>query len=160
MKLLPLLAIALATLPAPAHAGLSGPERRMIQTVERERERTIELLERLVNQNSGSLNLPGVEAVGKMMRAELEPLGFETRWIPMAETGRAGHLVAVHKGNSGGKRLLLPRTSTHTMKRDGSGRAVPSHSRIGIYRDPAIQGTAHVLFDEYVIASSPPGGLR
>ena len=62
--------------------------------------------------------------------------------------------------DGGGKRLLLPRTSTHTMKRDGSGRAVPSHSRIGIYRDPAIQGTAHVLFDEYVIASSPPGGLR
>ena len=107
MKLLPLLAIALAALPGPTHAGLSGPERRMIQTVERERERTIELLERLVNQNSGSLNLAGVEAVGKMVRAELEPLGFETRWIPMAETGRAGHLVAVHRGNGRGKRLLL-----------------------------------------------------
>src|SRR5688572_19005738 len=42
-----------------------------------------------------------------MMRAELEPLGFEVKWIPMAETGRAGHIVATHRGNDRGKRLLL-----------------------------------------------------
>jgi glutamate carboxypeptidase len=40
-----------------------------------------------------------------MVRAELEPLGFEVRWIDMAETGRAGHLVATHDG--GGKNVLL-----------------------------------------------------
>ena len=67
----------------------------------------IALLEKLVNQNSGSLNLAGVEAVGRMMRAELEPLGFEVRWVPMTETGRAGHIVATHKGNGRGKRMLL-----------------------------------------------------
>lgn len=105
MKLLPLLALALAA--APADAALTSPERRMIQAVDRERDRMIGLLERLVNQNSGSLNLPGVEAVGRMMRAELEPLGFEVRWVPMAETGRAGHIVATHKGNGRGKRMLL-----------------------------------------------------
>jgi glutamate carboxypeptidase len=42
-----------------------------------------------------------------MMRAELEPLGFEVRWSDMRETGRAGHIVAVHKGNGRGKRMLL-----------------------------------------------------
>ncbi len=42
-----------------------------------------------------------------MMRAELEPLGFDVRWIPMTETGRAGHIVAVHTGNGKGKRMLL-----------------------------------------------------
>src|SRR3546814_18562683 len=42
-----------------------------------------------------------------MMRAELEPLGFAVTWKPMPETERAGHLIAVHKGREGGKRLLL-----------------------------------------------------
>ena len=42
-----------------------------------------------------------------MMRAELEPLGFEVRWVDMRETGRAGHIVATHRGNGRGKRLLL-----------------------------------------------------
>jgi glutamate carboxypeptidase len=102
-----LLALVLAAAPAAALARLSAPEKRMVQTVEREMDRTIALLEKLVNQNSGSLNLAGVEAVGRMMRAELEPLGFEVRWIPMAETGRAGHIVAVHRGDGKGKRMLL-----------------------------------------------------
>lgn len=102
-----LFALLAATLAVPAEARLSAPEQRMAQTVEQERDRTINLLEKLVNQNSGSLNLAGVEAVGVMMRAELEPLGFEVRWIPMTETGRAGHIVATHKGNGKGKRLLL-----------------------------------------------------
>src|SRR4051812_46068648 len=104
--LLPLLVAALAAAPVAA-AGLSPAERRMVATVDAEQDRTIALLERMVNQNSGSMNLAGVEAVGRMVRAELEPLGFEVKWIPMAEVGRAGHLVAVHKGNGRGKRMLL-----------------------------------------------------
>jgi glutamate carboxypeptidase len=106
--LFPLVALTLSLAPvAVAEAKLSAPERRMTQTVDREQDRNLALLERLVNQNSGSLNLPGVEAVGRMMRAELEPLGFEVRWVPMKEAGRAGHIVAVHRGNGRGKRLLL-----------------------------------------------------
>jgi glutamate carboxypeptidase len=92
---------------APTAARLSPAERKIAANVDAERPRTVALLERLVNQNSGSRNLPGVEAVGRMMRAELEPLGFAVRWIPMAEVGRAGHIVAVHKGNGRGKRMLL-----------------------------------------------------
>jgi glutamate carboxypeptidase len=79
----------------------------MMGIVERERDRHIALLEKLVNQNSGSLNLAGVEAVGRMMRAELEPLGFKVRWVDMRQTGRAGHILATHKGNGRGKRMLL-----------------------------------------------------
>jgi glutamate carboxypeptidase len=102
-----LLALALTLLAAPAQARLAPTDQRIVRTVDAERPRTIALLERLVNQNSGSLNLAGVEAVGRMMRAELEPLGFTVRWVPMAEVGRAGHLVAVHKGSGRGKRMLL-----------------------------------------------------
>ncbi|HEY0411566.1 MAG TPA: M20/M25/M40 family metallo-hydrolase [Allosphingosinicella sp.] len=101
------LLLALALIASPALAKLSPAEQKMAATVDAEQDRTVALLERLVNQNSGSRNLPGVEAVGRMVRAELEPLGFDVRWIPMTEVGRAGHIVAVHKGNGRGKRMLL-----------------------------------------------------
>ena len=106
MKLLALLCLALAV-PFAAEARLTSAEQRMIETVDSEQERSIALLERLVNQNSGSLNLAGVEEVGRMMRAELEPLGFEVCWAPMAEAGRSGHIVATHKGYGRGKKMLL-----------------------------------------------------
>jgi glutamate carboxypeptidase len=90
-----------------AAATLSPAETRMRATVAAEAPRTEALLERLVQQNSGSLNLDGVTKVGAMMRAELAPLGFDVRWIDMRVTGRAGHIVATHKGNGRGKRVLL-----------------------------------------------------
>ena len=92
---------------APAAAELSRAERRMTATVDAEQERTVAMLARWVDQNSGTLNLAGVEAVGRMVRSELEPLGFQVEWIDMKATGRAGHLVATHKGNGRGKRMLL-----------------------------------------------------
>lgn len=67
----------------------------------------IALLERLVNQNSGSLNVAGVRKAGELVRAELAPLGFDVRWIDTPATGRAGHLVATHTGSGRGKRILL-----------------------------------------------------
>ena len=106
LKLALLLSASLALAPA-AHAKLSRAESAMAKTVTAEQERSIALLEKLVNQNSGSLNLEGVEKVGVMMRAELEPLGFTVTWKPMPETKRAGHLIAVHKGKADTKRLLL-----------------------------------------------------
>jgi len=85
----------------------SASEQRMRTAIEADQPHAIALLERLVNQNSGSLNLPGVKAVGDMVRAELEPIGFDVQWIDMRATGRAGHLVATHKGNGRGKRVLM-----------------------------------------------------
>ncbi|WP_310467680.1 M20/M25/M40 family metallo-hydrolase [Sphingomonas sp.] len=96
------LALACAT---PAAARLSAPEQKMIATVDAEQERTVAMLETWVNQNSGTLNAPGVAAVGKMVRAELEPLGFKIEWLNMTSAGRAGHLVARRKGR--GKKMLL-----------------------------------------------------
>lgn len=109
MKSLPLIALVAASLAlAPAaHAKLSKAESGMAKTVTAEQDRSLALLEKLVNQNSGSLNLEGVEKVGQMMRAELEPLGFKVTWKPMTDTGRAGHLIATHVGRPGTKRLLL-----------------------------------------------------
>lgn len=98
----------------------------MMRTVAAEQDRHVALLERMVNQNSGTLNLPGVRAVGDMVRAELEPLGFEVRWVDMAETGRAGHLVATKPGR--GRNVLLighldtvfePENPFQTFERNG-----------------------------------------
>jgi glutamate carboxypeptidase len=91
----------------PVFAQLSKTEVKMTSTVEAEYERSVALLERLVNQNSGSLNIDGVKKVGDMVRAELEPLGFTVRWIPMAATKRSGHLIATHTGDRKGKKMLL-----------------------------------------------------
>src|SRR5215210_3192235 len=91
----------------PASAKLSPAEQVMIRTIDAEQERTIGMLERWVNQNSGTMNLAGVEAVGYMVRSELEPLGLKVEWVDMKAAGRAGHIVARHAGKRGGKRLLL-----------------------------------------------------
>jgi glutamate carboxypeptidase len=88
-----------------AMAQATPAEQTMVRTIDREHDRHIALLERLVNQNSGTLNLAGVRTVGDMVRAELEPLGFEVRWADMTETGRAGHLIATHPGR--GRNVLL-----------------------------------------------------
>ncbi|MCW3849025.1 M20/M25/M40 family metallo-hydrolase [Sphingomonas sp. LB-2] len=102
--LLATLALLLAT---PAAAQLTKPEARIAAAVDADTPRAIAFLERMVNQNSGSLNLPGVDAVAAIVRPEFEALGFDTRWIDMRATGRAGHLIATHRGNGRGKRILL-----------------------------------------------------
>jgi glutamate carboxypeptidase len=107
MRYKALLAFALLATAAPATAQLSAVEHRVSDAAAGEGDRSVALLERLVNQNSGTLNLAGVRAVGDMVRAELEPLGLDVRWVDMAETGRAGHIVADHRGNGRGKRILL-----------------------------------------------------
>ncbi|GEN99524.1 peptidase M20 [Novosphingobium sediminis] len=96
-------------LPVSAFAApvLTAPEKRMVATVEANEERDLALLERLVNQNSGSRNIAGVKAVADMVRPEFEALGFTVKWLPMEQTGRAGHLVATHTGKPQAKRLLL-----------------------------------------------------
>ncbi|MDP3657583.1 MAG: M20/M25/M40 family metallo-hydrolase [Brevundimonas sp.] len=122
-----LAALLLLLAPAAALAQPSPAEQTMMRTVEAEHDRHIALLERMVNQNSGTLNLEGVRVVGDMVRAELEPLGFDVRWVDMAETGRAGHLVATHEG-PGRNVLLIGHLDTvfeidspfQTFRRDGA----------------------------------------
>jgi glutamate carboxypeptidase len=79
----------------------------MVRTVDAEQARTLAMLARWVDQNSGSRNIAGNVAVGRMLRAELEPLGFAVEWVDMTAIGRAGHLIARKRGRANGKRLLL-----------------------------------------------------
>lgn len=91
----------------PVAAELSRAEQWMVAAVDVEQERTVAMLGKWVAQNSGTLNLPGVKAVADMARPEFEALGFTVEWLDMKAAGRSGHLVATHKGNGRGKRMLL-----------------------------------------------------
>ena len=101
------LAIGSAALSTAAAARLNRTEQAMVATVDKEQVRTTDFLQRIVDQNSGTMNLAGVEAVRRMVAPEFEQLGFRTEWIAMSAAGRAGHLVARHPGSRSGKRLLL-----------------------------------------------------
>ncbi len=86
---------------------LSRTEEKIVDQVRLLNEESIDFLEKVVNINSGSLNLEGVKAVGAAFRTEFDAIGFKTRWIDMPEEmNRAGHLFASIEGTKG-KRLLL-----------------------------------------------------
>ena len=98
-------ALAVAT---PVFAAPSAPaDARMVATIDADHDRNVQLLHDLVMVNSGTMNLKGVTEVGAMLRPRFEALGFTVRWLPMRQAGRAGHLIAEHKGRGRGKRLLL-----------------------------------------------------
>jgi glutamate carboxypeptidase len=101
-------ALVLGSLPAAHAAGLSAPERRMVAAIAAHHEQDVQLLEQLVNTNSGTYNLAGVIAVAGQLRAQFELLGMSVRWVPMGEVGRAGHLIAEHHARGGhAKRILM-----------------------------------------------------
>ncbi len=84
---------------------LSSTERAITRAVDKGNADAIALLQRLVDINSGSMNLNGVRAVGDALRPALDALGFKTRWVDGTPFKRAGHLIADHPGS--GPRLLL-----------------------------------------------------
>ena len=61
---------------------LSAPEKKMRDWIEAHKQEQVAYLEKVVNINSGTLNLAGVRAVGDEFAKEFKALGFETRWIP------------------------------------------------------------------------------
>jgi len=87
-------------------AALSSPvEQRIVTAVDRRNDEGLALLERVVNINSGTMNLEGVRKVGEVFRAGLDALGFKTRWVDGAPFKRAGHLIGEHPGP--GTHILL-----------------------------------------------------
>lgn len=96
-----------------AQAQLTDTEQRIAAAVRARAPAALDLLEKAVRINSGTLNPEGVRAVGEIFRAELEGLGFRTRWVEMpASMKRAGHLAAVHEGGAGKRVLLLGHLDT------------------------------------------------
>ena len=80
----------------------------MIRTVDAEQERTVAMLETWVNQNSGIAEPRRASRRSARCSApSWSRSASRSSWIDMSEAGRAGHIVAAHKGNGRGKRMLL-----------------------------------------------------
>ena len=90
---------------AQSKGSLSRVERKIVSAVDAHNAEALDLLIRVVNINSGTMNFAGVRQVGDVFRAQFDSLGFTTRWVDGSGFGRAGHLVAEHPGP--GPKLLL-----------------------------------------------------
>src|SRR5947208_1530291 len=55
---------------------------------------------------------------------------------------------------------LMPKTYTHTMTAYPNGEPMVNHARVGIYRNPAIPGNAHIDFDGFTIATDRESAER
>jgi glutamate carboxypeptidase len=86
-------------------AALSATERTLVKSVDAHNADALALLIKVVNINSGTMNFAGVRQVADVLSAQLDSLGFNTRWVDGAPFHRAGHLVAEHPGP--GPKLLL-----------------------------------------------------
>ncbi len=90
-----------------AAGAISPDEQKIIASVDAHREDFARDLEQAIAIDSATENLAGVRQMGDVFGRQLTALGFESRFIALpASTGRAGHLVAEHRGTKG-KRLLL-----------------------------------------------------
>lgn len=83
----------------------ANAQQSLVGFIKAQQERSIALLEEIVDVNSGTMNFAGVRKVGDMVRPQFEALGFKVSWIDGAPFGRAGHLVAERKGR--GRHILL-----------------------------------------------------
>lgn len=98
-------------LPVPAQK-LSRAEKKLVKTVEENNDEAIAFLEKVVNINSGTLNLKGVKEVGMVFKDAFEGIDFNTQWIDLSEVDRSGHFFAETKGKKGKKLLLIGHLDT------------------------------------------------
>lgn len=108
--MLPRLTAALAAFvlsAALAVAALTPIEEKIVAAVDAQAGTFARDLEQAVQIDSSTENLAGVRQVAGLFNAQLFALGLESRFVELpASTGRAGHLVAEHRGTKG-KRVLL-----------------------------------------------------
>lgn len=90
---------------------LTPVERTIVKSVDAHNADALALLIKVVNINSGTMNFAGVRQVADVLGAQLDSLGFKTRWVDGAGFHRAGHLVAEHPG-AGPKLLLIGHLDT------------------------------------------------
>jgi len=95
---------------SPVHA-FDATEEAIRDAVLRGQADALELLERAVNINSGTMNTDGVRQVGEVFAQAFADAGFRTRWADGEAFERGGHLIAEH-GSKGPKVLLIGHLDT------------------------------------------------
>ena len=92
---------------------LTPEEKKIIDNVRTQMPQSLQLLEDIVNINSGTLNVAGVRKVGDVLAKQFEDIGFTTTWISLPDSlKRAGHLVASKTGSKGKKLFLIGHLDT------------------------------------------------
>jgi len=92
---------------------LARTEKKIRSYVEKQTDNTIDLIEKVVNINSGSLNIEGNKEVGNIFQKELDKLGFKTYWVTYHDSvKRAGHLFAEMRGGKGKKIVMIGHLDT------------------------------------------------
>lgn len=114
-----------ALAPAARASGLDALEKRIVRAVDAHQSQALALLEEVVNVPSATENHAGVRRVGEAFARELAGLGFETHWVEQRDqVARAGHLVAVRRGKTGQRLLLIGHLDTvlegEPYRRDGN----------------------------------------
>ncbi len=103
-------------LSAPASAD-EKTEANILTAIEEGMPKSLDVLERSVNINSGTMNFTGVKQVGDLYGEELKQIGFDIGWVEGADYNRAGHLVASY-GTKGPKILMIGHLDTVFAKTD------------------------------------------
>ncbi len=84
-----------------------------MQYVNEQASNQLQLLEKLVNINSGTTNPEGVQKVGDLLIPQFEALGFTTRWQPLPQNmHHAGSLIAELQSKPGPSILLIGHLDT------------------------------------------------
>ena len=105
-------------------AELTSQEKAIVAYVDAHQAEFESELEAAVRISSATENLAGVRQMGEFFRERFAAVGFESRFVELpVSTGRAGHLVAEHKGTKGQRVLLIGHLDTvfpvATVRRDG-----------------------------------------
>ncbi len=87
-------------------------EKKIVKSVDKHTEASLDLLRKAVNINSGTMNIEGVKQVGELFKTELDKLGFKTQMTSGESYGRGGHLIATRTGKKGPKLLLIGHLDT------------------------------------------------
>lgn len=95
-----------------SHAQLDKNEEKLVEYVDAHNDEGLDLLKKIININSGTMNLQGVREVGQVLMPLFEELGMQVRWADGSTFNRAGHLVAKIEGGKGKKLLLIGHLDT------------------------------------------------
>lgn len=105
--------ILLASIAFNASAQLSDTEKKIVDYLKQHMNDATSMLKESIDINSGTLNKVGVVKTGEVFSRELQKAGMQTEWIALPDSlKRAGHLVAIHKGNKGKKLFLIGHLDT------------------------------------------------
>ncbi|MTI38143.1 M20/M25/M40 family metallo-hydrolase [Fulvivirga lutimaris] len=94
------------------NAQVSKVESKIVKAIDANEAASVELLKKLVNMNSGTMNFEGVKAVGDVLVEEFKKLGMDAKMVPGNAFGRAGHLIATNNGKKGPKIMMIGHLDT------------------------------------------------